>query len=124
MSWIVLVPACIFCGLLLYCVCRLLRKVRRLERQVARLKMELGIERTFAGYSRIYLDDTLVGNGRQVRIRSDIYMKISRVLPLIAPKVSASSYVSNIVEEHMKRYGGLLNEEIEYYMYNGVLWKN
>ncbi len=86
--------------------------------------MELGIERTFAGYSRIYLDDTPVGNGRQVRIRSDIYMKVSRVLPLIAPKVSASSYVSNIVEEHMKRYGGLLNEEIEYYMYNGVLWKN
>lgn len=124
MSWIVLLPACIVCGLLLYCVCRLIWKVRRLDRQVVKLKMELGTERTFAGYSRVYLDDTPVGNGRQVRIRSDIYVKVSRTLPMIAPGVSVSSYVSNIVEEHLKRHGRLLNEEIKYYMYSGVLWKN
>ncbi len=65
-----------------------------------------------------------VGNGRQIRIRGYLYDKASRLIPFMAPGMSVSVYVSNIVEEHLKRHGELLKDELERFLYKDSLWKN
>ena len=42
----------------------------------------------------------------------------------MAPGMSVSAYVSNIVEEHLKRHGELLKDELERFLYKDSLWKN
>ena len=42
----------------------------------------------------------------------------------MAPGMSVSVYVSNIVEEHLKRHGELLKNELECFLYKDSLWKN
>ena len=42
----------------------------------------------------------------------------------MAPGMSVSVYVSNIVEEHLKRHGELLKDELERFLYKDSLWKN
>ena len=75
-------------------------------------------------YSRVYLNDAPVGKGRQIRIRCGLYNKASRLIPFMAPGMSVSVYVSNIVEEHLKRHGELLKNELECFLYKDSLWKN
>ena len=42
----------------------------------------------------------------------------------IGQGLSVSVYVSNIVEEHLKRHGELLKDELERFLYKDSLWKN
>lgn len=70
------------------------------------------------------LNDVPVGNGRQIRIRGYLYDKASRLIPFMAPGMSVSVYVSNIVEEHLKRHGELLKNELECFLYKDSLWKD
>ena len=53
-----------------------------------------------------------------------LYDKASRLIPFMAPGMSVSVYVSNIVEEHLKRHGELLKDELERFLYKDSLWKN
>lgn len=73
---------------------------------------------------RVYLNDAPVGKGRQIRIRCGLYNKASRLIPFMAPGMSVSVYVSNIVEEHLKRHGELLKNELECFLYKDSLWKS
>ena len=100
MMWIVLTVAVLVCGLLLCCVYLLSNKICSLKRQVRELNEKIGIANCFPEYSRVYLNDAPVGKGRQIRIRCGLYNKASRLIPFMAPGMSVSVYVSNIVEEH------------------------
>ena len=124
MIWIVLTLAVLVCGLLLCCIYILLNKICSLKERIGELNEKVGIENSFSGYRRIYLNEVPVGNGHQIRIRNGLYDKASCLIPLVAPGLSVSAYVSNIVEEHLKRHGELLKEEIEYFLYKDSLWKN
>ena len=88
------------------------------------LKEKIGLANRFPEYCRVYLNDVPVGNGRQIRIRGYLYDKASRLIPFMAPGMSVSVYVSNIVEEHLKRHGELLKNELECFLYKDSLWKN
>ena len=124
MMWIVLTVAVLVCGLLLCCVYVLSNKICSLKRQVRELNEKIGIANCFPEYSRVYLNDAPVGKGRQIRIRCGLYNKASRLIPFMAPGMSVSVYVSNIVEEHLKRHGELLKNELECFLYKDSLWKN
>ena len=124
MIWIVLTVAVLVCGLLLCCVYLLSNKICSLKRQVRELNEKIGIANCFPEYSRVYLNDTPVGKGRQIRIRCGLYNKASRLIPFMAPGMSVSVYVSNIVEEHLKRHGELLKNELEcYLLYSVYGWR-
>ena len=57
-----------------------------------------------SGYKRNFLRNT-PSNGRiQVYMDRGLYENIKRFLPAIAPGVSMSSYISNIVANHVERY--------------------
>lgn len=116
--------AVLVCGLLLCCVYLLSNKICSLQRQVRELNEKIGIANCFPEYSRVYLNDAPVGKGRQIRIRCGLYNKASRLIPFMAPGMSVSVYVSNIVEEHLKRHGELLKNELECFLYKDSLWKN
>ena len=75
MIWIVLTVAVLVCGLLLCCVYLLSNKICSLKRQVRELNEKIGIANCFPEYSRVYLNDTPVGKGRQIRIRCGLYNK-------------------------------------------------
>ena len=94
------------------------------ERTGRELKEKTGIANRFPEYCRVYLNDVPVGNGRQIRIRGYLYDKASRLIPFMAPGMSVSVYVSNIVEEHLKRHGELLKNELECFLYKDSLWKD
>ena len=96
MIWIVLTVAVLVCGLLLCCVYLLSNKICSLKRQVRELNEKIGIANC----------------------------KASRLIPFMAPGMSVSVYVSNIVEEHLKRHGELLKNELECFLYKDSLWKN
>ncbi len=49
----------------------------------------------------------------QTYISKDIYDRIKRFLPIIAPKVSISGYIGNILSEHLERYAKEINELYE-----------
>ena len=86
MIWIVLTVAVLVCGLLLCCVYLLSNKICSLKRQVRELNEKIGIANCFPEYSRVYLNDTPVGKGRQIRIRCGLYNKASRLIPFMAPR--------------------------------------
>ena len=122
--WIVLTVAVLVCGLLLCCVYLLSNKICSLKRQVRELNENIGLEYCFPEYSLVFMNDAPVGQGRQIRIRGYLYDKASRLIPFMAPGMSVSVYVSNIVEEHLKRHGELLKNELECFLYKDSLWKN
>lgn len=49
----------------------------------------------------------------QTYINKEVYDRIRRFLPVIAPEVSISGYISNILVEHMERYAKEINELYE-----------
>lgn len=124
MMWIVLTVAVLVCGLLLCCIYVLSNKICSLKERIRELNDKAGIANSFPEYSRIYLNDVPVGKGHQIRIRSGLYDKASRLVPFMAPGLSVSAYVSNIVEEHLKCHGELLKDELECFLYMDSLWKN
>ena len=124
MMWILLTVAVLVCGILLFCLYVLSKRICSLKEQARELKEKTGIANRFPEYCRVYLNDVPVGNGRQIRIRGYLYDKASRLIPFMAPGMSVSAYVSNIVEEHLKRHGELLKDELERFLYKDSLWKN
>ncbi len=123
MIWIVLTLSVLVCGLLLCCICVMANKISSLEGRISELNEKVGISDRFSEYSRIYLNDMPVGNGHQIRLRHVLYEKASRIIPFVAPGLSVSTYVSNIVEEHLKCHGELLKGELEHFLYNDAPWK-
>ena len=124
MMWIVLTVAVLVCGILLFCVYVLSNRICSLKKQVRELKEKTGIANRFPEYCRVYLNDVPVGTGRQRRIRGSLYAQASRLNPFNAPCMSVSIDVSNIVEEHLKRHGELLKNELECFLYKDSLWKD
>ena len=113
------------CCYVAFMYCHVLsNKICSLKRQVRELNEKIGIANCFPEYSRVYLNDAPVGKGRQIRIRCGLYDKASRLIPFMAPGMSVSVYVSNIVGEHLKRHGELLKNELECFLYKDSLWKN
>lgn len=49
----------------------------------------------------------------QTYINKEVYDRIRRFLPVIAPEVSISGYISNILAEHLERYAKEINELYE-----------
>ena len=49
----------------------------------------------------------------QTYISKDIYDRIKRFLPIIAPEVSISGYIGNILSEHLERYAKEINDLYE-----------
>lgn len=49
----------------------------------------------------------------QTYISKDIYDRIKRFLPVIAPEVSISGYIGNILSEHLERYAKEINDLYE-----------
>lgn len=49
----------------------------------------------------------------QTYINKVIYDRIKRFLPVIAPEVSISGYIGNILAEHLERYAKEINELYE-----------
>lgn len=61
-------------------------------------------------YRELFLVNTPSPNRSQTYINRDIYERIKRFLPLIAPEVSIASYISNILGDHIERYWEEINE--------------
>lgn len=61
-------------------------------------------------YRELFLVNTPSPNRSQTYINRDIYERIKRFLPLIAPEVSIASYISNILGDHMERHWEEINE--------------
>ena len=57
-----------------------------------------------------YLVPTTSSLRSQTYINRDIYERIKRFLPLIAPEVSIASYISNILGDHIERHWEEINE--------------
>ena len=53
-----------------------------------------------ASYRRKFLKNNPQGRRVQVYIDRSLHEQIKRFLPAVAPDVSLSSYITNIVEEH------------------------
>lgn len=49
----------------------------------------------------------------QTYINKEVYDRIKRFLPVIAPEVSISGYIGNILAEHLERYAKEINELYE-----------
>lgn len=49
----------------------------------------------------------------QTYINKEVYDRIRRFLPVIAPEVSISGYISNILAEHLERYAEEINDLYE-----------
>lgn len=63
-----------------------------------------------SGYREIFLVNTPGPNRSQTYINRDIYERIKRFLPLIAPEVSIASYISNILSNHIEQHWEEINE--------------
>lgn len=61
-------------------------------------------------YRELFLVNTPSPNRSQTYINRDIYERIKRFLPLIAPEVSIASYISNILGDHIERNWEEINE--------------
>lgn len=61
-------------------------------------------------YRELFLVNTPSPNRSQTYINRDIYERIKRFLPLIAPEVSIASYISNILGDHIERHWEEINE--------------
>lgn len=55
-------------------------------------------------YKRKFLKNTSQGGRIQVYMDRSLYDNIKRFLPVIAPGVSLSSYITNIVSDHVEQY--------------------
>lgn len=66
-----------------------------------------------ASYRRKFLKNNPQGRRVQVYIDRSLHEQIKRFLPAVAPDVSLSSYITNIVEEHFERYIDEINRRYE-----------
>lgn len=66
-----------------------------------------------ANYRRKFLNSNPQGRRVQVYIDRSLHEQIKRFLPAVAPDVSLSSYITNIVEEHFERYIDEINRRYE-----------
>lgn len=57
-----------------------------------------------SSYKRRFLKNSSQGGRIQVYMDRALYENIKRFLPAIAPKVSLSSYITNIVADHVEQY--------------------
>lgn len=57
-----------------------------------------------AAYRRRFLKNTPQSGRIQVYMDRGLYENIKRFLPVIAPNVSLSSYITNIVTDHVEQY--------------------
>ncbi len=64
-------------------------------------------------YRTRYLVPTTSSLRSQTYINKEVYDCIKRFLPVIAPEVSISGYISNILAEHLERYAKEINEIYE-----------
>lgn len=64
-------------------------------------------------YRRKFLKNNPQGGRVQVYIDRNLYENIKRFLPAVAPDVSLSSYITNIVEEHFEQYIDEINRRYE-----------
>ncbi len=64
-------------------------------------------------YRTRYLVPTTSSLRSQTYINKEVYDRIKRFLPVIAPEVSISGYISNILAEHLERYAKEINEIYE-----------
>lgn len=64
-------------------------------------------------YRARYLVPTTSSLRSQTYINKEVYDRIKRFLPVIAPEVSISGYISNILAEHLERYAKEINELYE-----------
>ena len=124
MYWIVLTLAVMVVGLLLCCIYVLFSKISSLKERIRELNEKVGIPNHFSEYNRIFLNDVPVGNGHQIRFRSDLYEKTSRLVSILAPGLSVSTYVSNVVEEHLDCHREMLKNEFDRIVHEVLLWKN
>lgn len=62
-----------------------------------------------SSYKRRFLKNTPQGGRIQVYMDRSLYENIKRFLPVIAPNVSLSSYITNIVTDHIEQYIGEIN---------------
>lgn len=62
-----------------------------------------------SSYKRRFLKNTPQGGRIQVYMDRSLYENIKRFLPAIAPNVSLSSYITNIVTDHIEQYIGEIN---------------
>lgn len=60
--------------------------------------------RETTGYKRKFLKNTSQGGRIQVYMDRSLYDNIKRFLPVIAPGVSLSSYITNIVTDHVEQH--------------------
>ena len=66
-----------------------------------------------ASYRRKFLKNNPQGRRVQVYIDHSLHEQIKRFLPAVAPDVSLSSYITNIVEAHFERYIDEINRRYE-----------
>lgn len=64
-------------------------------------------------YQSRYLVPTTSSLRSQTYINKEVYDRIKRFLPVIAPEASISGYISNILAEHLERYAKEINELYE-----------
>lgn len=64
-------------------------------------------------YRARYLIPTTSSLRSQTYINKEVYDRIKRFLPVIAPEVSISGYIGNILAEHLERYAKEINELYE-----------
>lgn len=61
------------------------------------------------GYPEYLFDDKVVRNRRQTYVSEDNYDRVRTLLAVVAPTVSISCYIDNILSEHLDRYRDELN---------------
>lgn len=94
-----------------------MKKSKRNESQACRTQFvgnapEIN-RREGSGYRRKFLKNMPQSGRIQVYLDRSLYECIKRFLPAIAPGVSLSSYISNIVADHVEQYIDEIN--IRYY---------
>lgn len=66
-----------------------------------------------ANYRRKFLKNNPQRERVQVYIDRNLYENIKHFLPAVAPDVSLSSYITNMVEEHFEQYIDEINRRYE-----------
>ncbi len=69
---------------------------------------DVEMRRNINKYTQIYLTDRIYKEKNQIYISKDIYDRMKRLVPLIAPDLSCSTYISNILVEHLEEYKPIL----------------
>lgn len=65
---------------------------------------DAGIRKKMNAYNEVFLTDRLYKGKNQIYISKDIYDRIKRIVPLVAPDLTCSTFVSNILVQHLDEY--------------------